>query len=139
MLLFFDCVRLIILSIFVFIVMYEILQNFKATKRCNVMSILRSGCGIFTMFALFLAYFILIYSNLSPSPSEIVTTAANQPRSSKFYNLTTTAQRFSSALLIDAFLVIFVIYNILNVLRISKHPHVMMTTLENVSMFIIRP
>ena len=44
------------------------------------------------MFSLFLAYFILIYSNLSPSPAEIVTTASfqDQAHSQQFYDLTTT-------------------------------------------------
>lgn len=70
-----DLIRLIIISIFLFIVIYEILQNFRATKRCSIVSILKSGCGIFTMFSLFLSYFIIIYSNMSPSPKDIVTTA----------------------------------------------------------------
>lgn len=35
-----------------------------------------------------------------------------------------------NAVIIDSFLLLFVFYNIMNVFRLNRYPHVMMTTLE---------
>lgn len=82
--------------------------------------------------SLFLAYMILFYMNPSPNPNGILETTFNQQTHQKYYDLVTPGKFSLYALVIDSFLLLFIFYNIMNVFRLNRYPHVMMTTLERV-------
>ena len=65
MLLAFDIIRLLIVMFLALLVVVEMLNNLKKTKKCSIISIIKTSIGIFFIFTSYLAYFILIYSNQS--------------------------------------------------------------------------
>ena len=81
---------------------------------------------------LFLTYMGLFYMNLSPNPQNILETTYGSQIHSVYYDLITPGSFSLVAIVLDSFLLLFVFYNIMNVFRLNRYPHVMMTTLERV-------